>query len=207
MYHIFVYICDPNTLFKFRHFWVEFVILLNLLSLSWIWAASRSMQEWNRVMCTFTVTVNLTDRWFGDGLTLVLPETIIPRTAVPNSKIPRRLHRVLTEEFAFVSKHRFSFSCFRVKTYTCWIICFLVRSACFWPARLHCPQETAMVELVVRFAHYEHYQHIVALVASHRVNLAPGLLFSYLELKSSKSTSLRLSLMTGRAVSSCVRCR
>lgn len=56
-------------------------------------------------MSTFTVTVNSTDRWFGVGLTLVLPETIIPRTAVPNSKIPRRLHRVLTEEFFFVSKH------------------------------------------------------------------------------------------------------
>lgn len=37
-----------------------------------------------------------------------------------------------------------------------------------------------MVELVVRFAHYEHYQHILALVASHRVNLAPGLLFSHI---------------------------
>lgn len=76
--------------------------------------------------------------------------------------------------------YRFSFSCFRVKTYTCWITCFLVRSACFWPTRLHCPQETAMVELVVRFAHYEHYQHILALVSSHRVNLAPGLLFSHI---------------------------
>lgn len=107
---------DPNTLFKFRHFWVEFIILLNLFeSLSWIRAASRSMQEWNRVMSTFTVTVNsLTGRWFGVGLTLVLHSASdhYPKNSCPKLQDPTQTSSSSNRRVRLCLKtYWFSFSC------------------------------------------------------------------------------------------------